>query len=349
MDREKIIDLLRSEGVEQRELLGRAEKIRNDTLGNDLYFRGLLEFSNVCENDCLYCGIRRSNREIGRFSMTTDEILDATRIIYERGFRSMVLQSGERTDSEFVSLLERTLIDIKREYPDMGITLSVGEQEPDVYRRFFEAGAHRYLLRIETSSPEHYGRLHPEEMSWEKRVGCLDNLKDIGYQVGTGVMIGSTFQTIRNLADDILFFRDRVDVDMVGMGPYIEHPNTPLGGRTIEYPDRKKRMSLALNMIALLRLNMPDINIASTTALQALVEGGRTMGLKAGANVVMPLFTPEKYRTHYSLYNGKPYLDETREGVICGIMEDARSAGMVPRLNEWGDSLHFFRRNRIEH
>lgn len=345
LDVQEIARLLRAEGEEMSHLLAEARRRRVALLGNKVFFRGIVEFSNLCTKNCHYCGIRRDNRDVERFTMGLDEILAAARWAHERNYGSVVLQSGERQDERFVDLVDQALRQIRDlSGGRLGVTLSVGEQEPAVYRRWFESGAHRYLLRIETSSPHLYARLHPCDHSFEDRVSCLHELRRIGYQVGTGVMIGLPGQTVEDLARDVDFFR-RLDVDMLGMGPYVVHSGTPLGeGAGDGSLDRQRRLELALKMIAVCRLVLPDVNIASTTALQALHPRGREMGLQAGANVIMPIITPVVYRKSYQLYDGKPCLDEEPAQCQTCLEMRIRVAGDEVGWGEWGDSPHALRR-----
>jgi biotin synthase len=330
---DRIVSLLKLKGKEQEELHKKAALVRDEIVKPNVYFRGIIEFSNVCSNDCLYCGIRKSSK-VKRYNMSKEEILDSVEFCNKANYGSIVLQSGE---VEKIDFLVDVVDAIKQRYPKIGITLCVGELSKEDYQRLFDAGAHRYLLRIESSNKEHYEKLHPKSMSFENRVECLLNLKEIGYQVGTGVMIGSPYQKISDLANDLLFFKEK-DTDMVGMGPYIPS-NTPLKGEEGD-------LDLGLNMIAVLRLMMPDINIASTTALQALNPIGRELGLKAGANVIMPIVTPTKYRENYQLYKGKPCINESSEDCMKCITKRIKSTGLNPSFGEWGDSLHYASRKR---
>jgi biotin synthase len=346
--RQDIAALLSATDPEESEIIRRAaHRVVLDNCGPTVWLRGLVEFSNRCVNDCLYCGIRKSNAAVRRYRLSKEEILDAARFCADAGYGSIVLQSGERRDEGFISFVEDVVRSIKRRTISralprgLGVTLSVGEQTPDAYRRFFDAGAHRYLLRIETSSPRLFARIHPPHQTIETRIECLKSLAAIGYQVGTGVMIGLPGQTVQDLADDILFFKG-MDIDMIGMGPYIVHRRTPMAGYGSEIAERKNEIfALALRMIAVTRLALPDVNIASTTALQAMDPFGREMGLLHGANVVMPQATPKRVRKEYRLYEGKPCLEE--DAAECGacIRERLRSIGREAAANEWGDSRHF--------
>lgn len=310
-------------------------------VGPKVYFRGLIEFSNLCGKDCYYCGIRKSNANVTRFEMSQNEILECARAAHEMGYGSIVLQSGERQDEAFICFVESTLCRIKAEMPgELGITLSAGEQTAATYRRWFEAGAHRYLLRIETSSPTLYAKLHPQGHSFETRRACLRTLREIGYQVGTGVMIGLPFQTREDLVRDIQFFIEE-DIDMIGMGPYVRHADTPMADED-HAPEENFRLGLV--MIALVRLVLKDVNIAAATALQTLDPAGREKGVQAGANIIMPNMTPTGYRKFYQLYDNKPCLDENARQCQSCLERRVRAAGAEIGRSQWGDSPHFRRR-----
>ena len=350
MNRNEIIQLLKSRGGEREALLKRAGDVKRREVGNKVYFRGLIEFSNVCAKDCLYCGIRRSNHKVVRYTATDNEILEACRFAWENRFASVVLQSGELSSPAFVKRVDRLLRKIKQlSNNELGITLSCGEQSRETYRRWFESGAHRYLLRIEASKRGLYNKIHPQTTghSFDRRVEALGFLKESGYQVGTGVMIGLPFQTYADLADDLLFFK-KIDMDMCGMGPYVEHEDTPLYRYRNLLKSQQERFELALNMIAVLRLLMPDINIAAATALQAIDPVGREKALAVGANVIMPNLTPMAYREDYRLYENKPCLDEDSE--LCRKCLEARIALADAEIGygQWGDSLHFARRQKCD-
>ena len=341
--RDEIVELLQTKGEERVVLLKEAQKTKEKVVGNKVFLRGLIEFSNICSKDCLYCGIRKSNKKVVRYNATDDEILAACRFAWENRFGSVVLQSGEIASPAFTKRVEGLLKKIKQlSNNELGITLSCGEQTRETYRRWFECGAHRYLLRIESSNPELYYKIHPKtkKHSFEKRLEALQSLRETGYQVGTGVMIGLPFQTVDDLADDLLFLKE-TDVDMCGMGPYVEHEHTPLYQFKHLLKTRQERFDLALNMIAVLRLLMPDINIAAATALQAIDPTGREKALAIGANIIMPNLTPCEYRKEYLLYQDKPCLDEDAE--LCHNCLEARIelAGCEIGYGEWGDSKHF--------
>ncbi len=348
MDRKQIIQLLQTKGEARTALLKRSQDVKVKEVGKKVYFRGLIEFSNVCAKDCLYCGIRKGNDKVIRYQAKDEEILEACRFAWENNFASVVLQSGELSSSAYVKRVDKLLQKIKQlSNNELGITLSCGEQTRETYRRWFESGAHRYLLRIESSNPDLYYKIHPknEIHSFEKRVEALGFLKETGYQVGTGVMIGLPFQTYEDLANDLLFLK-KLDIDMCGMGPYIEHEDTPLYKHRHLLKTKQERFDLALNMIAVLRILMPDINIAAATALQAIDPAGREKALAVGANVIMPNLTPTAYREEYQLYEDKPCLDEDAE--LCRNCLEARIhvAGAEIGYGEWGDSKHFLSRTQ---
>lgn len=345
LDRNALISYLEDNSPEvAATLYSEAYKVKKKTVGESVYLRGLVEISNICRRNCLYCGIRRDNLNTGRYELTSEEVLEAAAFAADQGYGSMVIQGGERTDSKFIDKITSLLVEIKRRWP-LGITLSLGEQTEDVYREWFEAGAHRYLLRIESSTKELYEKIHPVDAvhSYETRVQALRDLRKCGYQVGTGVMIGLPFQTAANLADDLLFFKE-MDIDMCGMGPYLEHSETPLYAFRHMIPDQMRRLDLSLRMVALLRLLMPDINIAATTAMQAIVPDGRERAIMAGANVLMPNLTLSDVREEYQIYQNKPGVGE--DAAISSSRTEQRLREMkIPiGYGQWGDSIHYRKR-----
>lgn len=278
-------------------LAAEAVRVRKEIYGNMVYIRGLIEISNICKNDCFYCGIRRSNAECDRYRLTAEEILECCAEGYGLGFRTFVLQGGEDaffTDEWLCELIS----DIKSTYPDCAVTLSLGERSKDSYRRLYEAGADRYLLRHETADSGHYGMLHPKEQTLEKRMRCLQELKDIGYQVGCGFMVGSPYQTSEHLAKDLKFIEE-YQPDMCGIGPFIPHKDTPFAG------ERAGDVELTCYLLSIIRLMKPNILLPATTALGSLTNDGREKGILAGANVVMPNLSPTFVRAKYILYNNK--------------------------------------------
>ncbi|MFA7255510.1 MAG: [FeFe] hydrogenase H-cluster radical SAM maturase HydE [Candidatus Omnitrophota bacterium] len=328
--------------VKLEELFREARACAVRHVGTKVYFRGLIEFSNYCAKDCYYCGIRKSNTNVIRFSMEEDEILQCARAAQEMDYGSIVLQSGERQDETHICFVEDILHKIKAATSGkLGITLSLGEQTQETYERWFKAGAHRYLLRIETSSPALYKKLHPADHSFSTRRDCLRTLRKIGYQVGTGVMIGLPFQTHKNLVEDILFFK-KEDIDMVGMGPYVPHGDTPLVPAD---HDPEENLRLGLVMIALTRLILKNVNIAAATALQALDPEGREKGVQAGANIIMPNITPTDYRKFYRLYDNKPCLDENALQCKSCLERRIEAAGAEIGYGEWGDSPHALKKS----
>ena len=325
-----------------RELHERAYALKTEVVGRRVSMRGLVEAGNVCAKDCLYCGIRKSNAKVERYALSKEEIVACARFAADAGYGSLVIQSGEIESEAHTRFIE----DVLREVAplNLGVTLSLGEQTEDVYLRWRDAGATRYLLRIETSNPVLYSTLHPAECSFERRVECLRALRRCGYQVGTGVMAGLPGQTLEDLARDIVFFRD-IDADMIGMGPYIPHPDTPLGAKAQDW-SAKRSFILGLNMIAATRLALRDVNIAAATALQALDPLGREKGLLAGANVVMPNITDVKYRSKYKLYADKPCLDENAGLCRNCLQRRIESIGETILWGVPGDSAHFRRRQK---
>lgn len=343
LTKEDIVFLLSCDKDEAKKLYKKAEEVKLAHLGRKVYYRGLIEFSNLCKKDCLYCGIRASNKDTVRFELSEEQILEAVKFAHERRYASVVFQAGERTDQKFIDKIDRIIHQTKElSNGEIGITLSVGEQSEETYKRWFDSGAHRYLLRIETTNEELYYKIHPKNDNHDfgKRMKALASLKKIGYQVGTGVMIGLPFQTIDDLANDILFFTD-FDIDMNGMGPYIEHPETPLYEHKDMLMTKKERFELSLRMIAILRIKMKDINIAAATSLQAIDKVGREKAIRIGANVIMPNITPTLVRANYQLYEGKPCIDEAADD--CSSCLEARigMAGGEVGYGEWGDSKHF--------
>lgn len=309
---EDFLRLLKTEEYD-RELFASAVQLRQEHYGNDVYLRGLIEISSYCKNDCYYCGIRKSNNRAERYRLSEEEIMECSRQGYSLGFRTFVLQGGEDpwfTDERIC----RIVSSIKEEHPDCAVTLSLGEKSRSSYQAYFDAGADRYLLRHETADPEHYSRLHPEEMSLSVRKQCLWDLKEIGYQVGSGFMVGSPWQTLENLISDIRFLQE-LGPDMIGIGPYINHRDTPF------HDFESGSLTLCLRMLGILRHVFPDALIPATTALGTIHPQGRELGLLAGANVVMPNLSPVGVRKKYELYDNK----------ICTGEEAAECRGCLER------------------
>jgi len=347
--RENLVILLSSKGEEETLLFEKAKQIKEQYVGNVVHFRGLVEYSNLCGKNCYYCGIRSENKQISRYTVTDDEVITAAKHIIENRYGSMVLQSGECSNEVFISHIAQLVNEIKQISNNrIGITLSCGEQSETVYKQWFEAGVHRYLLRIETSNPELYAKLHPQDKKhdYQTRIQCLESLRKTGYQVGTGVMIGLPFQNMEHLADDILFFKEK-DMDMIGMGPYIEHSQTPFYKYKDDLLPLKERFLLTLKMIAITRIMMKNVNIVASTAMQAIDETGREKALLSGANIIMPNLTPQKYRENYLLYQNKPSVNEDAEETKIQLERRILNINHTIGYNQWGDSKHFQLRMKI--
>ena len=343
-----LVILLRTTGEERHELFRYAAKIKEKHVQNKVYLRGLIEFSNICGKDCYYCGIRRSNSKVKRYNLTDEEILNAASYAYKQNYGSIVMQSGELESKKFTTRITRLLEQIK----DMSdgklrVTLSCGEQDLEIYKEWFKAGADRYLLRIEASNRELYMKLHPHDElhSYERRLQALKDLRTAGYQTGTGVMIGVPFQTHEDLANDLLWMQS-IDIDMVGMGPYLEHHDTPLYQYKDELLPKEERFDLSLKMIALLRIMMKDINIAASTAMQSIHPQGREQAIAVGANVFMPNITPCLVRGDYKLYEDKPCTDENPEDCKRCVEQRIASVSNDVAYGEWGDSEHYVKRRK---
>ena len=292
LTKEEIITLLLSSDSDV--LFQAANEVRQTYIGNDVYLRALVEFSNICRCNCFYCGLRSENKNISRYRLSKEEILDVAQKATSLGFKTIVLQSGE--DSFYsIDYLSSIISEIKKY--DIAVTLGIGEKTKKEYKVLKEAGADRFLLRIETTDENLYQNLHPH-MSFENRKKCLFDLKELGYETGTGCLVGLPNQTVESLADDILFFKD-LDADMIGIGPLIVHPDTPLKSLN------NGSFELALKVMAITRLLLPDINIPATTAMETLNPNGQIIALQSGANVIMPNLTPEKNKNQYQIYPDK--------------------------------------------
>ena len=315
---------------DRQRLFDRADKVRRQHYGTDVYIRGLIEISSFCKNDCLYCGIRRSNANAERYRLSKEEIYACCAQGYELGFRTFVLQGGEDAyhTTEWV---EEVVSAIKEKYPDCAVTLSLGERPQEDYEIWYKAGADRYLLRHETASRPHYEKLHPPQQSYQYRMLCLRNLKQIGYQTGAGFMVGSPFQSTDDLIADMRFLRE-FQPHMVGIGPFIPHHDTPFS----DYPSGT--LEQTLTMVALTRLTLPHALIPATTALGTIHPQGRELGLKAGANVVMPNLSPVAVRGQYSLYDNKLCTGEEAAESIAGLKRRVAEAGYSVVVDR-GDSI----------
>lgn len=304
---------------DREELFAHARQVREKYYRKDVFIRGLIEFSNFCRNNCIYCGIRGGNPHVTRYRLTPEVILDCCRSGYELGFRTFVLQGGEDpgfTDETMLELVQT----IHREFPDCAITLSVGEREKAVYQAWFDAGASRYLLRHETADPAHYRMLHPAGQKWERRIQCLMDLKEIGYQVGAGFMVGSPGQTPEMLAGELHFLAE-LRPQMVGIGPFLPHQDTPFAN------EKPGSCEETLLLLALIRLILPNVLLPATTALATGDPRGRVKGLLAGANVVMPNLSPESVRGKYLLYNNKVTSGTEAAGAVRALAEEFATSG----------------------
>lgn len=344
--KEDIVALLQAEGDSLHFLLDKALETKRRYVGNFVYYRGLIEYSNICGKNCYYCGLRSGNHDVARYTATDEEVMEAVRFAYDKNFASIVIQAGENTNAVNVNHIADLIRQIRDKQPQpLEITLSLGEQSAETYQTWFDAGAKRYLLRIETSDADLYRKIHPDDRHhrFAERFAALKALQKIGYQTGTGVMIGLPFQTVENLADDLIFMRD-FNIDMCGMGPYIEHPDTPLWEYRNVLLSKEKRLELSLKMIALLRILMKDVNIAATTAMQTLDPNGREKAIRAGANVVMPNLTPQKYRENYLIYENKPGTDKDAGETLSEFEKNIIDAGEIPGYGRSGTSKHYLER-----
>ena len=296
-----------------------ASEIRDSIYGKKVFARGLIEFTSYCRNDCFYCGLRKSNRDALRYRLSYDSVMECVDIGYEVGFRTFVLQGGEDnyfTDERIAEIVR----DIKASYPDVAVTLSVGERSYESYKTLRAAGADRYLLRHETADSAHYSILHPDAMSMANRMECLRNLKKLGYQTGAGMMVGSPGSSLRTLAEDMVFMKS-LDPEMVGIGPFIPHSSTPFRN------EKKGSVDLTLRMVSLVRLMLPHAMIPATTALATASEDGQLLGILHGANVIMPDITPKEERSKYMIYDGKKITGDEAGENLERIAEKMRSIG----------------------
>lgn len=301
------------------ELIKEADSIRREIYSDEVYIRGLIEISNHCKNNCYYCGIRCGNNNLKRYRLNKEDIISCCKEGYELGFRTFVLQGGE--DPYFTDEIICDIVSsIHSEFPNCAITLSLGEKKKESYQKYFDAGATRYLLRHETAQDSHYEKLHPKNMSLENRKRCLFDLKEIGYQTGSGFMVGSPYQTIENLIFDIRFLQ-QLKPDMIGIGPYLTHKDTPFSNFN------NGSLRLTIKLISILRIIFPCALIPATTALGTISKEGREMGLRAGANVVMPNLSPKNLRNLYSLYENKICTDEESAQSLELLKKQVEKAG----------------------
>lgn len=297
LNKDEALQLIKQGAQHKNLLFALAQKTAQKSFGRQIFVRGLIEFTNYCKNDCYYCGIRRSNKNAARYRLTQEEILECCHAGYGLGFRTFVLQGGEDyfySDEDIAAIVRA----IKAQHPDCAVTLSIGERSRETYALWKQAGADRYLLRHETSDCAHYAKLHPAGLSAKNRQNCLYTLKELGYQAGAGFMVGSPYQTAENLADDLMFLQ-KLRPQMIGIGPFIPHHDTPFKD------EPAGSVELTLVLLAVLRLLFPHVLLPATTALGTLAPGGRLLGIKAGANVIMPNLSPQNVRGKYLLYDNK--------------------------------------------
>lgn len=326
----KLIENITDEDLEY--LNKKARQKADEYYGKSVYVRGLIEFTNYCKNDCYYCGIRASNKCADRYRLTKSQILDCCKQGYDLGFRTFVLQGGEDfhySDDDMCDIISS----IKSAYPNCALTLSVGERSFDVYKRWFDSGADRYLLRHETADKEHYKKLHPERMSFDNRMRCLRDLKEIGYQTGCGFMVGSPYQTTESIITDLRFIKE-FQPEMVGIGPFLSHNQTPFSNE----PNGSVRLTLML--LSIIRLMIPEVLLPATTALGTAAGDGREKGILAGANVVMPNLSPVSVRKKYALYDNKICTgEEAAECKFC-LSNRVKSIG-YEIVSSRGDNIKF--------
>ncbi|KGK89526.1 [FeFe] hydrogenase H-cluster radical SAM maturase HydE [Clostridium sp. HMP27] len=331
LNKEELVILLKDNSINE-ELFSAADRVRKKYVGDDVHLRGIIEFSNTCKRNCLYCGLRAANKNVERYRLMPDEIIELAKKAVGYGYKSIVMQSGE-DDYYTVDMLASIISNLKK--MDIAVTLSLGEKTFEEYKAYKEAGADRYLIRIETTDEKLYEELDPA-MSHENRKRCIRDLKSLGYQIGTGNLVGLPNQTIESLADDILFFKE-IDADMIGLGPFIPNEDTPL-------KDAKGReFTMSLKVMALTRLLLPDINIPATTAMETLNKNGRIIALQSGANVVMPNITEGDYRKLYALYPGKICINDTPGHCFNCISGKIRSIGRTVSTSK-GHSLKSLRK-----
>ncbi|MBR0179277.1 MAG: [Firmicutes bacterium] len=320
LERQQWVQLISTYTPEDSEAAAaKARSIAQSRFGRDIFFRGIVEISNYCRNDCYYCGIRRGNRKVARYRLSKEEILECCAEGYSAGFRTFVLQGGEDvhfTDEVMIDIVSA----ISGTYPECAITLSLGERSRESYQALFDAGARRYLLRHETADPAHYGLLHPAELSWQHRMDCLRDLKDIGYQTGCGMMVGAPFQTADHLASDMMFMAE-FKPQMIGTGPFLPHQDTPFRDQPAG------SVELTLFLLSLCRLMLPDVLLPATTALGTARGNGRLMGVLHGANVIMPNLSPLSQRRKYMLYDNKPIEERSAEESIAALDADLNTIG----------------------
>lgn len=319
LNKDEALQLIKQGAQHKNLLFALAQQAAQKSFGRQIFVRGLIEFTNYCKNDCYYCGIRRSNKNAARYRLTQEEILECCHAGYGLGFRTFVLQGGEDyfySDEDIAAIVRA----IKAQHPDCAVTLSIGERSRETYALWKQAGADRYLLRHETADCTHYAKLHPAELSAQNRQNCLYTLKELGYQAGAGFMVGSPYQTAENLADDLMFLQ-KLRPQMIGIGPFIPHHDTPFKD------EPAGSVELTLVLLAVLRLLFPHVLLPATTALGTLAPGGRLLGIKAGANVIMPNLSPQNVRGKYLLYDNKLHTGAEAAEALNELQREVASIG----------------------
>lgn len=319
LNKDEALQLIKQGAQHKNLLFALAQQAAQKSFGRQIFVRGLIEFTNYCKNDCYYCGIRRSNKNAARYRLTQEEILECCRAGYGLGFCTFVLQGGEDyfySDEDIAAIVRA----IKAQHPDCAVTLSIGERSRETYALWKKAGADRYLLRHETADCAHYAKLHPAELSAKNRQNCLYTLKELGYQAGAGFMVGSPYQTAENLADDLIFLQ-KLRPQMIGIGPFIPHHDTPFKD------EPAGSVELTLVLLAVLRLLFPHVLLPATTALGTLAPGGRLLGIKAGANVIMPNLSPQNVRGKYLLYDNKLHTGAEAAEALNELQREVASIG----------------------
>lgn len=319
LNKDEALQLIKQGAQHKNLLFALAQERAQKSFGRQIFVRGLIEFTNYCKNDCYYCGIRRSNKNAARYRLTQEEILECCHAGYGLGFRTFVLQGGEDyfySDEDIAAIVRA----IKAQHPDCAVTLSIGERSRETYALWKQAGADRYLLRHETADCAHYAKLHPAELSAKNRQNCLYTLKELGYQAGAGFMVGSPYQTAENLADDLMFLQ-KLRPQMIGIGPFIPHHDTPFKD------EPAGSVELTLVLLAVLRLLFPHVLLPATTALGTLAPGGRLLGIKAGANVIMPNLSPQNVRGKYLLYDNKLHTGAEAAEALNELQREVASIG----------------------
>lgn len=337
-----LVRMLDCNNIEHEQLMEKARQIHSEYIGANVYGRALIELSNICKKDCFYCGIRNSNSSVNRYLLSLEDAKSAIDLAIESNISSIAFQSGEQTSNKFIDYISELITYTKSKDPNIGITLSCGEQSKDVYQHWFNLGAERYLLRIESSDEQLYYQIHPmnERHDFNKRLQCLKDINKVGYQTGTGVMIGLPNQSVEQLANDIIFMYN-FDIDMCGMGPFIPCQGTPLENTTSPF---NNVFNTSLRMIAILRIMMKDINIVASTAMETMEKNGRRKAILAGANVIMPNVSPDTFRSEYALYNNKPNVDiSSSRQIIESCLSDIPK-GYIFKIGVKGNAQHFLKR-----